>query len=79
MKINFKRNWNKFWNIKKSFESQGFVYLNNYNVPVNDITDKVKWLDKITIKHWSESDADKQILRELNNKYPHYKGMIWLF
>lgn len=79
MKMNFKRNWNKFWNIKKYYESQGFVYLDNYNVPVNDITDKVKWLDKIIVKHWSESDADKQILKQLNDKYPQYKGMIWLF
>lgn len=79
MKMNFKRNWNKFLNIKKYYESQGFVYLDNYNVPVNDITDKVKWLDKIIVKHWSESDADKQILKQLNDKYPQYKGMIWLF
>lgn len=77
--MNIKRNWNKLWNIKKPFESQGFIYLDNYNNPVNDITDKVKWLDKITIKHWSELDADRESLRQLNDKYPQYKGMIWLF
>jgi len=76
---NFKRQWNKIWNIKKSYSSQGFIYLNHYNEPVCDITDKVKWLDKMTIQHWSELDADREALKQLNNKYPQYKGMIWLF
>lgn len=75
-----KRNWNKFFNIRKTYENQGFLYLNSKGIPVsNEITDKVIWLDQLVIKHWSCEDAEKEAFKQLNEKYPEYKGKIWLF
>lgn len=74
------RRWNKFWNIKKPFKYQGMIYLNRKGVPVkSEITDTVKWLDDITIEHWSEDDASIEAFKFFNEKYPEYKGKIWLF
>lgn len=74
-----KRFWNKVFDIRNSYENQGMLYLNNSNQPVaGQITSKVKWLDNLTIYHWSEEDAEKEAFKQLNEKYPQYKGMIWL-
>lgn len=78
-KFQIKRNWNKFWNIRKPYLVQGLLYLNDKGVPVrNEITDKIKWLDQLTIHHWSIDDAELEAFIQLNEKYPQYKGKIWL-
>jgi len=65
---------------KKEYRIQGLIYLDNDNFPVkSEITDKVKWLDKITIKAISEKQANKKAWKLFNFKYPDYKGIIWLF
>jgi len=75
----FKRNWRWFWNNPKPYTSQGMIYLNSYGIPVNDITDKVKWLEEITIYDFSEEEATTKMFKHFNNKYPQYKGKISLF
>ena len=75
----FVRNWRKFWNITKPYTSQGMVYLDSYGIPVNDITDKVKWLEEVTVYDYSEEDASIKMFKYFNDKYPQYKGKVSLF
>jgi len=80
MKRKIKRFLNKLFNIKKPYYSQGFLYIDSKGKPVsNEITDTVRWLDKLTIYHWSSDDAEKEAFKQLKEKYPEYKGKIWLF
>ena len=68
--------------IMKKYHSQGFIHIKTVRgkeYPTNEITDVVKWLDKITVETFSESHADRMMFEFFNNKYPEYKGKINLF
>ena len=69
---------NIFGFLKRTYSSQGMVYLSNED-PTDKITDIVKWLDNITVKTYSQKKADKMMFDFFNNKYPNYKGKIKLF
>jgi hypothetical protein len=74
-----KRNWNKFWNIRNTFKYKGVLYLNDKDIPVrSEITNNVKCLEEITIKHWSYDDGELKAFKYFNDKYPKYKGKIWI-
>ena len=70
----------RIFNKKKKYLFQGMVYLNKNNNPVeNEITDHVKWLDKITISAYSVKDAENRVFELFHFKYPELKNKIWLF
>lgn len=75
MRAFFRRVINK----KIPFNFQGIVYLDDNNKPVEgEITDKVRWKDKIVVYSYSEKDATKHAMELFNFKYPNLKGKIWL-
>ena len=75
----FARNWRKFFNITKPYTSQGLVYLDNWGIPTNTMTSTVKWLEEVTIYDFSEEDANIKFFKYFNDKYPQYKGKVFLF
>jgi len=64
---------------KHTFHSiEGFVYVDENKKPVNNITDKVKWLGTVDIR-CRYKDVDKKAFEAFHNKYPQYRGLINLF
>ena len=62
---------------KHSEISQGFIYIKNHK-PTNEITDIIKWLDEVSV-HCYFKQKDTLMINILNEKYPEYKGLIWLY
>ena len=63
--------------IKGTFCEQGFIYIKNHK-PTNEITDIIKWLDEVSV-HCYFKQKDTLMINILNEKYPEYKGLIWLY
>ena len=63
--------------IKGDFIEEGMIYI-AAGEPSKEMTDKVKWLDKIHL-HCYYRDKDRLAFEALNKKYPQYKGFIYLF
>jgi len=64
---------------KYTFHSiEGFVYVDTYRNPVNDITGEVRWLGTVDV-HCRYKDADKKAIEAFGNLYPQYKGYINIF
>lgn len=64
---------------KYTFHSiEGFVYVDKYRKPVNDITGEVRWLGTVDV-HCRYKDANKKAIEAFGNLYPRYKGYINIF
>lgn len=63
---------------KYTFNVEGFVYVDKYRKPVNDITEEVRWLGTVDV-HCFYKNMDKKALEAFNELYPQYKGYIILF
>ena len=76
MKTFFRR----VFNIKKTFHTQGFVYLDkNGEAIADEITDHLKWKDKMEIKAYSWNEAMEIAFERFHFKYPELKGKMWLY
>ena len=63
--------------IKGTFCGQGFVYIKNHKLS-EEPTDTIKWLDEVSV-HCYYKEKGKLLLNVLNEKYPKYKGYIWVY
>ena len=63
--------------IKGTFCEQGLIYIENHK-PSKEPTDIIKWLDEVSV-HCYYKEKDKLLLNILEEKYPKYKGHIWLY
>lgn len=67
---------------KYTFHSiEGFVYVDKYRNPVNDITgevNEVRWLGTVDV-HCRYKAANKKAIEAFDNLYPRYKGYIHIF
>lgn len=64
---------------KRTFHSiEGFVYVNRYNEPTNEITGTVRWLRTVDV-HCRYKDVDKKAIEAFNELYPQYKGYVCIF
>lgn len=64
---------------KHTFHSiEGFVYVDKYRKPVNDITGEVRWLGTVDVK-CRYKDVDNKAIEAFNNLYPQYKGYVNIF
>ena len=64
---------------KYTFHSiEGFVYVDKYRNPVNDITGEVRWLGTVDV-HCRYKDANKKAIEAFGELYPQYKGYIHIF
>lgn len=70
----------RVFNVKKDFHYQGFIYLDkDGNVVENEITDWIRWKDKICISAYSVDEAGEQAFKIFHFKYPELNGKIWLY
>lgn len=79
-KIKYKLKWfiiktNLF---KHTFNVDGFIYVDTFRNPVNDITEEVRWLGNVDI-HCLYKDIDKKAIEVFHSLYPEYKGYINIF
>ena len=79
-KIKYKLKWfiiktNVF---KHNFNVEGFVYVDTFRNPVNDITREVRWLGTADVK-CRYKDIDKKAIEALDNIYPRYRGYINIY
>lgn len=64
---------------KHTFHSiEGFVYVDKYRKPVNDITGEVRWLGTVNV-HCRYKDVDKKAIEAFHSLYPEYKGYVNIF
>lgn len=64
---------------KYTFHSiEGFVYVDKYRNPINDITGEVRWLGTVDV-HCRYKDANKKAIEAFGELYPRYKGYIHIF
>jgi hypothetical protein len=65
----------------KTYCNQGFVYIEDTFVGERPTycSDRVRWLDKLTIETHSSKRADKLSWKFLREKYPQYTNFIQLF
>ena len=63
--------------IKGDFVIESFIYIKNHK-PVLDPTDIMKWLEPVKV-HCYYKDKDREAYKLLYDKYPQYKGLIWLY
>lgn len=64
---------------KYTFHSiEGFVYVDKYRNPINDITGEVRWLGTVDV-HCRYKDANKKAIEVFGELYPRYKGYIHIF
>ncbi len=64
---------------KHTFHSiEGFVYVDKYRKPVNDITDNIRWLGTVDV-HCRYKDMEKKAVETFGNMYPKYKGYINIY
>lgn len=75
-----KRFFKKLFNIRHDYFIEPFIYVDKQgNVKDPMSTDRVKWLEKMTINHWTEIDAEKEAINILERTFPAYKHKICLF
>lgn len=79
-KIKYKLKWlfiktNLF---KHTFNVEGFVYVDTFRNPVNDITKEVRWLGTVDV-HCRYKDMNKKAIESFYHLYPKYKGYINLY
>lgn len=79
-KIKYKLKWfiiktNLF---KHTFNVEGFVYVDAFRNPVNDITKEVRWLGTVDVK-CRYKDMNKKAVEAFSNIYPRYRGFITLY
>ena len=64
---------------KHTFRSiEGFVYVDKYRKPVNDITGEIRWLGTVDV-HCRYKDVDKKAIEAFHSLYPEYKGYVNIF
>ncbi len=64
---------------KHTFHSiEGFVYVDKYRKPVNDITGEIRWLGTVDV-HCRYKDIDKKAIEVFHSLYPEYKGYVNIF
>jgi len=63
---------------KHTFNVEGFVYVDTFMNPVNDITKKIKWLGTVDV-HCHYKDMDKKAIEAFGDMYPECRGYINLF
>ena len=63
---------------KRTFNIEGFVHVNRYNEPTNEITDTVRWLGTVDV-HCRYKDANKKAIEAFNELYPQFKGYVCIF
>jgi hypothetical protein len=57
-----------------------FVYVNKDGTLYKDgISDRLKWLEELTVHAKTRHLAEEEAFKTLDEKYPEYKGHIWLF
>ena len=64
--------------IRTAFVEDGFIYLDNFRKPTNEITGAIKWLGTQHY-HGYYKDKDKALIETFEKDYPQYKGYIWLY
>lgn len=64
---------------KYTFHSiEGFVYVDTFRNPVNDITKEIRWLGTVDV-HCRYKDMDKKAIEAFGNIYPKYRGYINIY
>lgn len=63
---------------KHTFNVEGFIYVDALGNPVNDITEKVRWLGTADI-HCYYRDMEKKVIELFSATYPQYRGYINIF
>ena len=63
---------------KHAFNVEGFVYVDAFRNPVNDITHEVRWLGTVDV-HCRYKDMNKKAIEAFYHLYPKYKGYINLY
>ncbi len=66
----------KTLNVKKTFEFEPFFYLDNFNKPTFNQTNKTYKLPKFIIHDFSKERAIKKAIKYIDNNYPHLKEII---
>lgn len=57
---------------------EGFVYVNRYREPTNEITGTVRWLGTVDV-HCRYKDMNTKAIEAFNELYPQYKGYVCIF
>ena len=74
----------KWWLIKHNFFKytfieQPFIYLKNGNCLSEEPTDKIKWLEQVSV-HCYYKDIHEAVWDKIKNKYPmSYQEYIYLY
>lgn len=65
---------------KRTYYYEVFIYVfPNGELCKDGITSIVKFLDRFQIKSYTERKADIEAFKISNEKFPQYKGSLWLF
>lgn len=63
---------------KHAFNVAGFIYVDTFRNPVNDITKEVEWLGTVNVKcHYK--NIDKKAIEAFGNIYPQYREYINIY
>lgn len=63
---------------KHTFNVEGFVYVDAFRDPVNDVTKAIRWLGTVDVKcHYK--DMDKKAIEAFGNMNPRYRGYINIY
>jgi hypothetical protein len=63
---------------KHHFNVEGFVYVDIFRNPVNDITKEVRWLGTVDVI-CRYKDMDKKAIEAFGNMYPRYRGYVNIY
>ena len=63
---------------KHTFNVEGFVYVDTFRNPVNDITEEIRWLGTVDVK-CRYKDMSKKAIEAFGNIYPQYRGYINIY
>ena len=63
---------------KYKFNVEGFIYVDTFRNPVNDITEEVRWLGTVDV-HCRYKDMEKKAIEAFGNIYPRYRGYINIY
>jgi hypothetical protein len=62
----------------RTFLFQGCVYFSASDKPTR-VSNKIKWLEVISVKGLTWGSAENKALKIFNKKYPEYKGMVQIY